>query len=75
LNVNVNSKVFLSLNYRFIEHLNATQYGLLDTRIAYKHKDVTCYLDVNNLLDVQFTQVNSIPLPGTWFTFGLKYKY
>ncbi len=75
LNVNVNNKVYLSLNYRFIEHLNATQYGLLDTRIAFKHKDVTCYLDVNNLLDVQFTQVNSIPLPGTWFTFGLKYKY
>ena len=75
LNVNFNNQLFLSLNYRFIEHQNTTQYGLLDTRIAYKHNDVTCYVDFNNLLNVQFTQVNSIPLPGTWFTFGLKYKY
>jgi vitamin B12 transporter len=75
LNLLWQKRMMLSLNYRLIEHQNSTQYGLLDTRISFKHNDMTVYVDVNNLLDVQYTQVNSIPLPGKWFTFGLKYKY
>ena len=75
LNLLWQKRMMLSLNYRLIEHQNSTQYGLLDTRISFKHNDMTVYIDVNNLLDVQYTQVNSIPLPGKWFTFGLKYKY
>lgn len=74
LNVIWNKRMLFSVNYRFIEHQNTTQYGLLDLRVSYKHNDFTLYTDINNLLDVQYTQVNTIPLPGKWFTLGLKYK-
>ncbi len=64
--------VFLSVNHRYVVHEIGSKYHLIDARINFKLKNMGLYFDVNNIGNISYVQVNAIPLPGRWFTMGLK---
>ncbi|MDP2176214.1 MAG: TonB-dependent receptor [Bacteroidota bacterium] len=64
--------LYLSLNQRYVIQENGTEYLLLDARINTQLKKLNIYLDVNNIGNVTYTQIASIPLQGRWLTLGLK---
>lgn len=58
--------------YRYLYRINANDYTVIDGRIGYQLKDVLIYADVNNLLDTQYKEVGAVPMPGRWYTFGVR---
>lgn len=64
----------VNLNARYLYRINANDYTLLDARIGYNHKQWTVFADLNNILDTQYKETGAIPLPGSWYTFGISYR-
>lgn len=64
----------VNLNARYLYRINANDYTLLDARIGYNHRQWTIFADLNNILDTQYKEVGAIPLPGSWYTFGISYR-
>lgn len=61
-------------NARYQQRISANDYTLLDARIGYVIKQWNLYADVNNILDTQYREIGTVPLPGRWFTLGLKFN-
>lgn len=62
-----------NIAYRYLYRINANDYTLLDARVGYQMKEVLIYADVNNILDTQYKEIGAVPLPGRWFTFGVRF--
>jgi iron complex outermembrane receptor protein len=65
-------KLFINLTGRYQYRINANDYTLLDARVAYGWPRFEVYADVNNLLDTEYKEIGTVPLPGRWVTAGLK---
>lgn len=61
-------------NARYQQRISANDYTLLDARIGYIFKQWDIYADVNNILDTQYREIGTVPLPGRWFTLGVKFN-
>jgi len=64
----------VNINARYLYRINANDYTLLDARIGYHHRQWTIFADLNNILDTQYKEIGAIPLPGSWYTFGISYR-
>lgn len=64
----------VNVNARYLYRINANDYTLLDARVGYNHKQWTLFADLNNILDTQYKEIGAIPLPGSWYTFGISYR-
>lgn len=77
LNVSLNTWFFKSLQVnitsRYLKRISNNDYTVLDARIGYRMKQWMVYIDANNLLDQQYRETGSVPMPGRWFTFGAKF--
>ncbi len=47
-------------------------YTLIDAKIAYKIKHCELFTYLNNILNVTYSEVGAVPMPGTWYSFGIK---
>ncbi len=76
LNVSVRSmfseRIELNANARYLARINGNDYTLLDTRLGYNFKKILVYADVNNILDMQYKEIATVPMPGRWITLGLR---
>lgn len=68
-------RVQVNVNSRYQYRISGNDYTLLDTRVAYLFKHWNIYADVNNLLDTQYRELGSIPLPGRWYTVGVRVSF
>lgn len=64
----------VNLAYRYLYRINANDYTVLDARLGYKIKDFLVYADLNNLLDTQYKEISAVPMPGRWFTLGVRFN-
>ncbi len=58
---------------RFSERISYKSYFIGDARIGYRVKPVDIYLDVQNIFDVTYIESAAVPMPGRWFSVGVKY--
>src|SRR5690606_5034504 len=58
---------------RLNERISYKRYFLGDVRMAYRIKPLTIYLDAQNIFDTTYIEAAAVPLPGRWFSLGLKY--
>lgn len=74
----VNSLLFrhveLNLASRYLQRISGNDYTLLDVRAGYRWNGLLFYVDVNNLLDMQYRETGAVPLPGRWLTFGIRFQ-
>ncbi len=77
LNISIRSLWFKTLQIniatRYLQRISNNDYTVLDVRIGYQIKQWTIYSDLNNLLDTQYKEIGSVPMPGRWFSFGVKF--
>ncbi len=59
---------------RYQQRISSNDYTLLDARVGYRVKGLLFYVDVNNLLDMQYKETGAVPLPGRWMTFGIRFQ-
>lgn len=62
----------LTLTARYCERISYKDYMLMDVRLAYKQKHYSIYADGANLFNVAYIEAGAVPMPGSWFTLGVK---
>lgn len=64
-----------SVAARYQERISYKDYVLADLRLSYRYRGADVYLDAQNLLDVTYTEVAAAPMPGRWFSLGVRYNW
>lgn len=64
--------VQLHVNTRYQYRISANDYTLLDARVAWMFSGWSIYADINNMLGTAYKEAGAVPLPGRWFTFGVR---
>ena len=78
--VSADSKIWknlnLSLSWRWQdrEGKNNPAYALLDGRLSWDTAKWSAYIDGSNLFDKKYYDYVSIPQPGSWFRFGVRFS-
>ena len=62
----------ITVTERFQERLNYKSYFLTDMRLAYQYKNYGIFTNATNLFDTQYIEVAAAPMPGRWFSLGLR---
>lgn len=62
----------LTLTTRYCERISYKDYMVMDVRLAFKQRHYSIYADGANLFNVQYIEAGAVPMPGSWFTMGLK---
>ena len=62
----------ITVTERFQERLNYKSYFITDMRLAYQYKNYGIFTNASNLFDTQYIEVATAPMPGRWFSLGLK---
>ena len=78
--VSADSKIWknlnLSLSWRWQdrEGKNNPAYALLDGRLSWDTAKWSAYIDGSNIFDKKYYDYVSIPQPGSWFRFGVRFS-
>lgn len=72
VNAEFSSFFAITLTARYNERINYKSYTVLDTRLAFKQRNYSIYADGANLFNVQYIEAGAVPMPGSWFTLGIK---
>ena len=59
---------------RYNQRLSYKSYWLTDVRLGYTHKEMTYYFDAQNIFDANYIEAGAVPMPGRWFTLGIKFN-
>lgn len=59
---------------RYIERISYTDYFLMDFRVSYQHRQLNYYIDLQNILDKTYIEAGAVPMPGRWFTLGVRFN-
>jgi vitamin B12 transporter len=68
-------RVQINANGRYQYRISGNDYTLLDARVALLFKHWNIYADCNNLLDTDYKELGAVPLPGRWYTIGLRLNF
>jgi len=63
-------KTFFSTAFKYAQRSDGSNYSVLDSRLSYK----SVFLSVNNILDVEYSETNLVPMPGRNVLLGLLYR-
>jgi len=73
-NVTVHTNHFsISAVQRYVERISYKDYFITDLKASYSWKNYRLFTDANNLFDVTYIELSTIPLPGRWFNLGFSY--
>ena len=72
VNAEFASRWDLTFTARYQERINYKSYTIIDTRVAFKQPKYSIYASGFNLLNVAYIETGAVPMPGSWFTLGIK---
>lgn len=68
------NKIQCQLNFRLLEHLDAQNYLLIDARASYRLSKFTFFLNLNNISNTTYFNINEINMPQRNFTLGIQFS-
>jgi outer membrane receptor protein involved in Fe transport len=74
INVQWTKNLNTSLALRHIERINNDAYQIVDARINYQLKNTGIYLNFNNLGNVQYREIQTVPMMPRWVYLGFKFN-
>lgn len=57
---------------RYLNRITHADYFLTDVRLSYTLNSFTYYIDGQNLWDKTYIEAGAVPMPGRWFSIGIK---
>ena len=66
--------VTLTFAGRHCERINYKAYTLLDSRVAFKTRYYSLYVEGTNLADVTYIEAGAVPMPGRWYNVGMRFS-
>ena len=70
--MDIHKKLSFTATTRYCERISYENYIVMDVRLGFKQKHYSIYADGANLFNVQYIEAGAVPMPGSWFTLGLK---
>ncbi len=67
-------KLGITAAERFVERISYRRYFLTDIRVSMTWQAYRLYADANNIFDKRYIEAAAIPMPGRWFSLGVKYS-
>lgn len=64
---------YLTLATRYNERASYKSYWINDVRLSHSFKQLTVYIDGQNIFNTQYNEVGAIPLPSKWWSLGVKF--
>ncbi|MBD1421441.1 TonB-dependent receptor plug domain-containing protein [Sphingobacterium chuzhouense] len=64
-----------SIANRFHQRISDKSYFLTDLRLGYRFPSLSVYADAQNIFDVTYIETSAIPMPGRWYSLGIKYEW
>ena len=64
-----------SIANRFQQRISDKSYFLTDLRIGYSFPLFSIYADAQNIFDITYIETSAIPMPGRWYSLGIKYEW
>lgn len=64
-----------SIANRFNQRVSEKSYFLTDLRVGYDFPSFSIYADAQNLFDVTYIETSALPMPGRWYSLGIKYAW
>jgi len=75
ITLNYTKNLSHTISYRYADRLNLDSYGLLDSRINFMLKGkLNIFVDVTNILAIEYKETNLVRMPGRWASAGISYK-
>jgi len=79
LSLGIQMRYFKSLHhsvyYNYYDRVNLTDYSLLDTRLSWEMSNYGVFVDVSNLLDIEYKETNLVTMPGRWAKIGVNMSF
>lgn len=72
LSADICKQFSFTLTARYCERISYKNYTVMDVRLGFKQKHYSIYADGANLFNVQYIEAGAVPMPGSWFTLGLR---
>lgn len=63
-----------TLANRYNERLTYKSYWVNDIKVSYNVDKYNFYLDAQNIFNTTYIEAGAVPMPGRWFTVGVKYN-
>lgn len=60
---------------RWLKRELGDAYTIADVRLNYKVQDFLLYTEVTNLFNSDYQEAGAVPMPGRWFSLGVKYQW
>lgn len=75
--LNYRNLLNMSLGLRYAERINSAAKGylLIDNRLSVTPGAFTVYIDATNLTNKEYVEAGASPMPGRWYTFGVKWTW
>ncbi len=66
-----------SIRYRYADRVSEAvgDYHLVDSRLSWKTKIATLYIEATNLFDQEYSESSLVPMPGRWIRGGVNFKF
>lgn len=66
--------MYINLSFRYYDRVSLEDYSLVDVRLDKKFEQISFYLDINNIFDIEYRETNLVPMPGRWAVVGARFK-
>lgn len=74
VNLKFNNSFSFTLGSRYCKRINYKDYTLIDARLSHERSAYNIYLDGSNLLNADYIEAGAVPMPGRWFTLGVRFN-
>lgn len=64
----------LTLGARYAKRITYKDYTTVDARLAFERSRYNVYVDSANLTDAQYVEAGAVPMPGRWYTLGMRFR-
>lgn len=76
LKLDISKYAFINISYRGVERIDMGAYSLIDAKLqSMNWRGLSCFMEVNNILDTQYVEAGYVQMPGRWGKIGLQYNF
>ena len=69
------NRLSFHLQNRWLQRELADAYNIADLRVNYQCRNFLFYTEGTNLLNTEYAEAGAVPMPGRWFSLGIKYQW
>lgn len=64
----------VSVGAKYAQRINYKDYTTVDARLSFERKQYNFYIDSSNLTDASYMEAGAVPMPGRWYTLGMRFS-